>query len=194
MRNWSNGCWRSRWITPSRSNWRRRSPACTRHRTSTSSGELKFATARPYQGKDLRVTTCGLAVCAPRRHTVSVDRATSAREFTVDSNAAVERPVCLCILSTNQLLLHCAEPVAGFTHRSMPGYTPRLMQAEEQPQNGIAGLKHWRNDFGAGLKVALLSLPLSPGIAVASGAPPISGKMTASQGRLRHLASGSAFY
>jgi hypothetical protein len=26
------------------------------------------------------------------------------------------------------------------------------MQAEEQPQNGIAGLRHWRNDFGTGLQ------------------------------------------
>ena len=50
------------------------------------------------------------------------------------------------------------------------------MQAEEQPQNGIAGLKHWRYDLGADLQVALVSLPLSLGIAVASGAPPITGK------------------
>jgi MFS superfamily sulfate permease-like transporter len=57
------------------------------------------------------------------------------------------------------------------------------MQAEEQPQNGIAGLKHWRNDPGAGLQVALVSLPLSLGIAVASSAPPITGKMTSSEGR-----------
>jgi hypothetical protein len=50
------------------------------------------------------------------------------------------------------------------------------MQAEEHPRNGIAGLRHWRYDLGAGLQVALVSLPLSPGIAVASGAPPITGK------------------
>ncbi len=53
------------------------------------------------------------------------------------------------------------------------------MQAEEQPQNGIAGLKHWRYDLGAGLQVALVSLPLSLGIAVASGAPPITGIISA---------------
>ena len=53
------------------------------------------------------------------------------------------------------------------------------MQAVEQPQNGIAGLKHWRYDLGAGLQVALVSLPLSLGIAVASGAPPITGIISA---------------
>ena len=41
------------------------------------------------------------------------------------------------------------------------------MQAEEHPQNGIVGLKHWRYDLGAGLQVALVSVPLSLGIAVA---------------------------
>ena len=53
------------------------------------------------------------------------------------------------------------------------------MLAEEQPQNGIAGLRHWRYDLGAGLQVALVSLPLSLGIAVASGAPPITGIISA---------------
>lgn len=56
---------------------------------------------------------------------------------------------------------------------------PRLMQAEQKPQNGLAGLKHWRYDLGAGLQVALVSLPLSLGIAVASGAPPITGVISA---------------
>jgi hypothetical protein len=51
------------------------------------------------------------------------------------------------------------------------------MQAEEHPQNGIAGLRHWRYNLGAGLQVALVSWPLSPGIAVASGAQPITGKI-----------------
>lgn len=40
----------------------------------------------------------------------------------------------------------------------------------EAPQNGIKGLKHWRYDLLAGLQVALVSLPLSLGIAIASGA------------------------
>jgi MFS superfamily sulfate permease-like transporter len=41
--------------------------------------------------------------------------------------------------------------------------------AIEKPQNGIAGLKHWRQDILAGLVVSLISLPFSLGIAVASG-------------------------
>jgi carbonic anhydrase len=49
----------------------------------------------------------------------------------------------------------------------------------EKPQNGIAGLKHWRSDIVAGLLVSLISLPFSLGIAVASGAPPIAGLISA---------------
>ena len=49
----------------------------------------------------------------------------------------------------------------------------------EKPQNGLAGLKHWRHDMVAGLVVSLISLPFSLGIAVASGAPPISGLISA---------------
>ncbi|MDZ4832416.1 MAG: SulP family inorganic anion transporter [Candidatus Melainabacteria bacterium] len=45
----------------------------------------------------------------------------------------------------------------------------------EKPENGIAGLKHWRQDMMAGLVVAMVSVPLSLGIALASGAPPICG-------------------
>lgn len=45
----------------------------------------------------------------------------------------------------------------------------------EKPENGIAGLKHWRHDILAGFVVALVSVPLSLGIALASGAPPICG-------------------
>lgn len=45
----------------------------------------------------------------------------------------------------------------------------------EKPENGLAGLKHWRHDIMAGLVVALVSVPLSLGIALASGAPPICG-------------------
>jgi len=50
-----------------------------------------------------------------------------------------------------------------------------LKRDAEKPQNGIAGLKHWRHDMMAGLIVALVSVPLSLGIALASGAPPICG-------------------
>ena len=53
------------------------------------------------------------------------------------------------------------------------------MKANEKPQNGIAGLRHWRYDLLAGLQVALVSLPLSLGIAIASGAPPIAGLVSA---------------
>ena len=45
----------------------------------------------------------------------------------------------------------------------------------EKPQNGVAGLKYWKSDLVAGLLVSLTSLPLSLGIAIASGAPPITG-------------------
>lgn len=48
-----------------------------------------------------------------------------------------------------------------------------------KPQNGVAGLKHWRYDVVAGLMVSIVSLPLSLGIAVASGAPPITGVISA---------------
>ena len=50
---------------------------------------------------------------------------------------------------------------------------------DSKPQNGLAGLKHWRYDMMAGLQVALVSLPLSLGIAVASGAPPVTGLVSA---------------
>jgi carbonic anhydrase len=51
--------------------------------------------------------------------------------------------------------------------------------AIEKPENGVRGLKHWRYDLLAGLQVALIGLPLSLGIAVASGAPPITGVISA---------------
>src|SRR6478609_2823496 len=52
-------------------------------------------------------------------------------------------------------------------------------EALEKPRNGLAGLKHWRHDLAAGLVVSLISLPFSLGIAVASGAPPICGVISA---------------
>ncbi len=49
----------------------------------------------------------------------------------------------------------------------------------DKPQNGLKGLRHWRFDLLAGLQVALVSLPLSLGIAIASGAPPVTGLISA---------------
>ena len=49
----------------------------------------------------------------------------------------------------------------------------------EKPQNGIAGLKHLRHDIVSGIVVSLVSLPLSSGIAIASGVPPIVGLISA---------------
>lgn len=49
----------------------------------------------------------------------------------------------------------------------------------EKPANGLAGLRYWRQDLVAGLLVSLISLPFSLGIAVASGAPPIAGLVSA---------------
>ncbi len=49
----------------------------------------------------------------------------------------------------------------------------------EAPQNGLKGIKHWRYDLLAGMQVALVSLPLSLGIAIASGAPPVTGLISA---------------
>ena len=54
-----------------------------------------------------------------------------------------------------------------------------LPEVSEKPQNGIKGLKYWRYDLLAGLQVALVSLPLSLGIAIASGAPPVTGVISA---------------
>ncbi len=54
-----------------------------------------------------------------------------------------------------------------------------LPSVSAKPQNGVKGLKHWRYDLLAGLQVALVSLPLSLGIAIASGAPPVTGLISA---------------
>ncbi|MBI2824000.1 MAG: SulP family inorganic anion transporter [Planctomycetia bacterium] len=49
----------------------------------------------------------------------------------------------------------------------------------DKPQNGVAGLKHWRYDLRSGFMVALISLPFSMGIAMTSGAPPVCGIVSA---------------
>ena len=61
---------------------------------------------------------------------------------------------------------------------NLPGI-PEIPAISEKPQNGIKGLKHWRHDLMAGMQVALVSLPLSLGIAIASGAPPVTGVISA---------------
>ena len=53
------------------------------------------------------------------------------------------------------------------------------LEKMEKPQNGVAGLKHWRYDLMAGLQVAMMGIPLSLGIAIASGAPPVCGLISA---------------
>ncbi|HMS82360.1 MAG TPA: SulP family inorganic anion transporter [Nitrospira sp.] len=50
---------------------------------------------------------------------------------------------------------------------------------DEKPPNGIPGLKYWRHDLLAGLQVSLLALPLSLGVALASGAPPVAAMISA---------------
>ena len=51
---------------------------------------------------------------------------------------------------------------------------------EKLPSAGLKGiLDHWRNDISAALSVSLVALPLSLGIAIASGAPPMSGLIAA---------------
>ncbi len=49
----------------------------------------------------------------------------------------------------------------------------------EKPQNGLPGLKQWRYDLPSGIMVAMISLPFSMGIAIASDAPPICGIVSA---------------
>lgn len=55
----------------------------------------------------------------------------------------------------------------------------QYLPKNEKPKNGIAGLKHIRHDILSGIVVSLVSLPLSSGIAIASGAPPIVGLISA---------------
>lgn len=58
-------------------------------------------------------------------------------------------------------------------------WQPNVPTTEDKPQNGLPGLKHWRFDLLAGLQVALVGLPLSLGIAMASGAAPVTGVISA---------------
>ena len=56
---------------------------------------------------------------------------------------------------------------------------------ENLPKKGFQGIiAHWRSDFVAAVSVALIALPLSVGIALAAGAPPMAGIFSAIIGGL----------
>ena len=57
--------------------------------------------------------------------------------------------------------------------------TEAVVQGVEKPANGLKGLAHLRHDILSGVVVSLVSLPLSSGIAIASGVPPIYGLTSA---------------
>lgn len=65
------------------------------------------------------------------------------------------------------------------TSRAIKSLNAASSVASEKPQNGWAGLKHWRHDLRSGFMVALISLPFSMGIAITSGAPPVCGIVSA---------------
>ncbi len=55
-----------------------------------------------------------------------------------------------------------------------------IKQTHVVPKSGFKGLvENWRSDFLAAISVSLVALPLGLGVAVASGAPPISGLTSA---------------
>tara|TARA_R110002050_G_scaffold252628_2_gene390881 strand:- start:9969 stop:12149 length:2181 start_codon:yes stop_codon:yes gene_type:complete len=59
------------------------------------------------------------------------------------------------------------------------------MHKLQTPLTGFAGLKaHWKDDLKAGFSISLIALPLSLGIALASGFPPIAGLLSAIVGGL----------
>ena len=57
--------------------------------------------------------------------------------------------------------------------------TASAVPAGLKPENGLKGLAHLRHDILSGIVVSLVSLPLSSGIAIASGVPPIYGLTSA---------------
>lgn len=73
--------------------------------------------------------------------------------------------------------------MSGHSQKAAPiedrGCQGKASTKEDNPRNGIPGLKQGRYDVLAGLQVALIGLPISLGIALASGAPPIAGVISA---------------
>ena len=62
---------------------------------------------------------------------------------------------------------------------------------ETNPSNGglLSDLKHWKTDLPSGLVVFLVAIPLCLGIALASGAPALSGIISCIVGGLVVTAS-----
>jgi MFS superfamily sulfate permease-like transporter len=56
------------------------------------------------------------------------------------------------------------------SHGSQTVAVDTSLEKMEKPENGVKGLKHWKYDLMAGLQVAMMGIPLSLGIAIASGA------------------------
>lgn len=73
----------------------------------------------------------------------------------------------------------CLRQIASFSNARTRIMADGVNTPIEKPQNGIAGLKHIRQDILSGIVVSLVSLPLSSGIAIASGVPPIYGLISA---------------
>jgi MFS superfamily sulfate permease-like transporter len=68
-----------------------------------------------------------------------------------------------------------------------------MPEPAEKPENGLRGLKHWRYDLLSGVQVALVGLPLSLGVAVASGAPPVAGVVSAILGGIAYPFLGGSY-
>lgn len=68
------------------------------------------------------------------------------------------------------------------------------MKKSDIPLTGLAGLKaHYKDDLLAGFGVSLIALPLSLGVAMASGVPPLAGMITAIIGGLIASRIGGTF-